>query len=167
MKTIKDRFTKAPYGFVEDDVNWLVARLFKRGDLSFTVNGASVTLLNKSEEELVNLVTKKQNVDKLLMEVRVRVDERDKKAVRDVMKELFHVSSAADDEDTVMKNFQNYAQKMIYEMERLEGEYQRYDYPGKKIVNDGMKLLHSILQYTAPLEFFGRAFMIWQKIMNR
>lgn len=154
MKTIKDRFTKAPYGFVEDDVNWLVARLFKRGDLSFTVNGASVTLLNKSEEELVNLVTKKQNVDKLLMEVRVRVDERDKKAVRDVMKELFHVSSAADDEDTVMKNFQNYAQKMIYEMERLEGEYQRYDYPGKKIVNDGMKLLRSILQYTAPLEFF-------------
>lgn len=154
MKTIKDRFTKAPYGFVEDDVNWLIARLFKRGDLSFTVNGASVTLLNKSEEELVNIVTKKQYVDKLLMEVRVRVDDRDKKAVRDVMKELFHVSSAADDEDTVMKNFQNYAQKMIYEMERLEGEYQRYDYPGKKTVNDGMKLLRSVLQYTAPLEFF-------------
>lgn len=154
MKTIKDRFTKAPYGFVEDDVNWLVARLFKRGDLSFTVNGASVTLLNKSEEELVNLVTKKQYVDKLLMEVRVRVDDRDKKAVRDVMKELFHVSSAADDEDTVMKNFQNYAQKMIYEMERLEGEYQRYDYPGKKTVKDGMKLMRSVLQYTAPLEFF-------------
>ena len=154
MKTIKDRFTKAPYGFVEDDVNWLIARLFKRGDLSFTVNGASVTLLNKSEEELVNIVTKKQYVDKLLMEVRVRVDERDKKAVRDVMKELFHVSSAADDEDTVMKNFQNYAQKMIYEMERLEGEYQRYDYPGKKTVNDGIRLLRSVLQYTAPLEFF-------------
>ena len=154
MKTIKDRFTKAPYGFVEDDVNWLVARLFKRGDLSFTVNGASVTLLNKSEEELVNIVTKKQYVDKLLMEVRVRVDDRDKKAVRDIMKELFHVSSAADDEDTVMKNFQNYAQKMIYEMERLEGEYQRYDYPGKKTINDGMKLLRSVLQYTTPLEFF-------------
>lgn len=154
MKTIKDRFTKAPYGFVDDDVNWQVARLFKRGDLSFTVNGASVTLLNKSEEELVNFVTKKQYVDKLLMEVRVRVDDRDKKAVRDVMKELFHVSSAADDEDTVMKNFQNYAQKMIYEMERLEGEYQRYDYPGKKIANDGIKLLRSVLQYTAPLEFF-------------
>ena len=154
MKTIKDRFTKAPYGFVEDDVNWLVARLFKRGDLSFTVNGASVTLLNKSEEELVNIVTKKQYVDKLLMEVRVRVADRDKKAVRDVMKELFHVSSAADDEDMVMKNFQNYAQKMIYDMERLEGEYQRYDYPGKKTVNDGIRLLRSVLQYTAPLEFF-------------
>ena len=154
MKTIKDRFTKAPYGFVEDDVNWLVARLFKRGDLAFTVNGASVTLLNKSEEELVNLVTKKQNVDKLLMEVRVRVDERDKKAVRDVMKELFHVSSVVDDEDTVMKNFQKYAQKMIDEIKEMGREYGQYAYPGKKTVDDGVKLLRSVLQYTAPLEFF-------------
>ena len=43
---------KAPYGFVEDDVFWLVARLFKRGDLTFTVNGATVSLNNKTEEEL-------------------------------------------------------------------------------------------------------------------
>ena len=30
MKSVKDRFMKAPYGFVEDDINWLVACLFKR-----------------------------------------------------------------------------------------------------------------------------------------
>ena len=34
MKSVKDRFMKAPYGFVEDDINWLIARLFKRGDLT-------------------------------------------------------------------------------------------------------------------------------------
>ena len=59
MKTVKDRFMKAPYGFVEDDVCWLVARLFKRGDLAFTVNGVSVTLNNKSEDEITNYITKK------------------------------------------------------------------------------------------------------------
>jgi uncharacterized protein (DUF1810 family) len=67
MKTVKDRFMKAPYGFVEDDVNWLVARLFKRGDLAFTVNGSSVNLNNKSEDEIVGFVTKKAFVEKLLM----------------------------------------------------------------------------------------------------
>ena len=50
---------KAPYGFVEDDVHWLVARLFKRGDLAFTVNGAAVSLNNKSEEEIIGFITKK------------------------------------------------------------------------------------------------------------
>ena len=92
MKTIKDRFMKAPYGFVEDDIHWLVARLFKRGDLSFTVNGESVNLNNRSEEEIIGYITKKQFVDKLLTEVRVRVPENQKKAVRTVMKELFKVA---------------------------------------------------------------------------
>ena len=81
---------KAPYGFVEDDIHWLVARLFKRGDLSFTVNGESVNLNNRSEEEIIGYITKKQFVDKLLTEVRVRVPENQKKAVRTVMKELFN-----------------------------------------------------------------------------
>ena len=48
MKTVKDRFMKAPYGFVEDDVHWLVAKLFKRGDLAFTVNGATVSSIMRN-----------------------------------------------------------------------------------------------------------------------
>ena len=80
---------KAPYGFVEDDVHWLVARLFKRGDLAFTVNGAAVSLNNKSEEEIIGFITKKAFAEKLRMEERVRVSDKDKKAVRDVMKENF------------------------------------------------------------------------------
>ena len=42
---------------------------FKRGDLSFTVNGESVNLNNRSEEEIIGYITKKQFVDKLLTEV--------------------------------------------------------------------------------------------------
>ena len=120
MKTVKDRFMKAPYGFVEDDVHWLVARLFKRGDLAFTVNGAAVSLNNKSEEEIIGFITKKAFAEKLLMEERVRVSDKDKKAVRDVMKETFRATTSAEDEDTIMKNFQRYAQNTIYEIERLE-----------------------------------------------
>ena len=86
MKTIKDRFMSAPYGFVEDDIYWLIARLFRRGDLTFTVNGTIVTLMNKSGDEIVNFIIKKQYADKLLMEVRTRVAEKDKKAVQKVMK---------------------------------------------------------------------------------
>lgn len=44
MKSLKDRFTKAPYGFVDDDVEWIVAHLFKKGQISLTLNGAVLTL---------------------------------------------------------------------------------------------------------------------------
>ena len=154
MKTVKDRFMKAPYGFVEDDVHWLVARLFKRGDLAFTVNGASVNLNNKSDEEIISFITKKAFVEKLLMEERIRVADKDKKAVRDVMKEVFGTGSVAEDEDTIMKNFQRYAENTIHEIQRLEPQYQTYAYPGKKVLESGKKLMQSVIQIPSPLEFF-------------
>ena len=154
MKTIKDRFMKAPYGFVEDDVQWLVARLFKRGDLAFTVNGESVNANNRTEEELVGYITKKQFVDKLLVEVRVRVPEKQKKAVRTIMKELFNVLPTAEDEDAMMSEFRRYCERTITSIDRLEPRYQLYAYPGKQVLAEGKKLMSSLLQINAPLEFF-------------
>lgn len=154
MKSIKDRFTKAPYGFIDDDIHWLVAQLFKKGDLSFTVNGANVTMLNKSEDEIVNYITKKQYADNLLMEERIRVSDKDKKIVRGVMKELFGTSSVTDDEDTQMKNFQKYSENMYHEMDKLETNYTHYSYPGKSVITTGKSLLQSVKQYTSPKEFF-------------
>ena len=154
MKTARDRFMSAPYGFVEDDVNWLIARLFKRGDLSFTVNGAVVTLMNKSGDEIVDYITKKQYVDKLLMEVRTHVSEKDKKAVQKVIKELFGTSLVSEDEDTGMRNFQNYSQRRLDEMDKLEINYQHYAYPGKKVIAEGRKLLLPVVQISDPKEFY-------------
>ena len=154
MKTIKDRFMRAPYGFVEDDIYWLIARLFGRGDLTFTVNGAIVTRMNKSGDAIADYITKKQYVDKLLMEVRIRVSEKDKKAVQKVIKELFGASLVSEDEDTGMRNFQNYAQKRIFEMEKLESNYQQYTYPGKKVIDGGKKLLNAVAQISEPKEFY-------------
>lgn len=155
MKTVKDRFMKAPYGFVEDDIHWLIARLFKRGDLAFTVNGESVSLNNKSDEEIIGYITKKAFVERLLMEERVRVNEKDKKAVRDVTKEVFHTSLSAEDEDSMMKSFQRYAQNTIVEIEKLEVYYKQYNYPGKKVLTIGKQLMQSVIQIQAPLEFFA------------
>lgn len=155
MKTIKDRFMSAPYGFSEDDIYWLVARLFWRGDLTFTVNGVVVTRMNKSGDEIADYITKKQYVDKLLMEVRIHVSEKDKKVVQKVVKELFGTSVASEDEDTNMRNFQNYSQRRIEEMERLEINYQHYAYPGKKVITEGKKLLFSVIQISDPKEFYA------------
>lgn len=155
MKSVKDRFMKAPYGFVEDDINWLVACLFKRGDLAFNVNGISVNLNNKSEDDIISYITKKAFVEKLLMEERVRVSEKDKKAVRDVMKEVFNTTVTTEDEDTIMKDFLRSSSNMINEMDKLEVYYKQYDYPGKNVIDTGKRLLKSVIQISGALEFFS------------
>ena len=155
MKSVKDRFMKAPYGFVEDDINWLVACLFKRGDISFIVNGASVSLNNKSEDEIINYITKKAFVEKLLMEERVRVAQKDKKSVRDVMKEVFNSTVSTEDEDSIMKDFKRLSSNMINEMDKLDVYYRQYNYPGKNVLDSGKRLLQSVMQLNDALEFFS------------
>lgn len=154
MKSIRDRFMKAPYGFVEDDVQWLVAKLFKRGELSFSVNGASVTMMNKDVEEIINYITKKAFVEKLVMEERVRVADKDKKAVRDILKELFHTSSPSDDEDAVMNCFIFFANKLIIELRVMKKDYDRAKYPGLKVIEEGIRIISDIVQIQFPVEFF-------------
>lgn len=154
MKSVKDRFMKAPYGFVEDDVQWLVARLFRRGDLSFSVNGASVTMMNKDVEEIINYITKKAFVEKLMMEERVRVADKDKKVVRDVLKELFHTSSPFDDEDAVMNFFISFVNKLITELRVMKKDYEKAKYPGLKVIEEGIRIMSDIVQIQSPIEFF-------------
>lgn len=158
MKSLLDRFMKAPYGFVEDDVEWLVAKLFKNGDIAFTVNGSSVTLVNKNEEELVRYITKKEYVEKLLTERREKANDNQKKVVREVMKELFGVSSVNDDDDSMMRSFQGYSQNVITELEKLEIMQKGASLPGKKVVENGKTILRAVTQIQSPIEFFKKVY---------
>ena len=154
MKSIKDRFMKAPYGFVEDDVHWLVAKLFRRGDLAFYVNGTSVSTHNKDAEELINYITKKSFVDKLMIEQKVRISEKEKKITKEVMKELFGATGSSDDEDIMMNSFIGYANKLTSTLGELEVRYESTRYPGKHVVEYGKSLLFGLVQIQVPTEFF-------------
>lgn len=155
MKSILDRFTKAPYGFVEADVQWLVAKLFKDGDIAFYVNSEAITLHSKTEDEIIRYLTRKEYNEKLLTEKRIKANEKQKKAVREVMKELFHVSSSSEDDDALMSNFMKYAGSLKVEMEKLEIRYSSQpQYPGKSVILTGKRLIILVLPIKYPNEFF-------------
>ncbi len=156
MKSLLDRFMKAPYGFVEADVQWLVAKLFKDGDIAFYVNSEPVTLLSKTPDEIVRFVTRKEFNERLMTEKRERATEKQKKSVREVMKELFGVSSSRDEDDAVMVDFLKYADTMKNDLEKLEIYYQNQSqYPGKRVVQEGKQLLKDVLQLKNAKEFFA------------
>ncbi len=156
MKSLLDRFMKAPYGFVEADVQWLVAKLFKDGDIAFYVNSEPVTLLSKSVDEIVRFVTRKEYTDRLMTEKRERASEKQKKSVREVMKELFGISSVSDEDDAVMASFLKYADHLKMDLEKLEIHYKTQPkYPGKNVVANGKKLLGDVLQINNSNEFFA------------
>lgn len=155
LKTLHDTFMKAPYGFVEDDVEWLVAKLFRDGDIALTVNGSSVTMLNKTEEEIIRFITKREYVDKVMVEKRQRANDAQKKSVREVFKELFNYHAVIEDDDSMMKYFQSYGKDILNELEKIELQQKDKNYPGVKIVQKGKALLRSVIQLQSPMEFFS------------
>lgn len=156
MKTLMDRFMKAPYGFVEDDVEWLVAKLFKNGDIAFTLNGTSVTVLNKTADEIVRYITKKEYVDKLMTERREKASDVQKKSVREVAKELFNISTLSDEDDGMMQSFQNYSKNLAGDLEKIEIMQGEKLLPGKRVVAAGKKMLRDVALIQSPTEFFDK-----------
>ncbi len=159
MKSISERFLKAPYGFVEADVQWLVAKLFKDGEIALFVNNEAVTLLSKSEEEIIRYLTRKEYNEKLMTERKEKANEKQKKAVREVMRELFNVTSASEDDDAIMKSFLGYASNLKTDLEKLEIHYSTQPkYPGKQLVRTGKSLMVDTLQLKYSTEFFAQIY---------
>ena len=155
MKSLLDRFMKAPYGFVEADVQWLAAKLFRSGDIAFFVNSEPITLLSKSEDEIFRFLTRKEFNERLMMERREKPSDKQKKAVRDVMKELFRASSASDDDDALMKTFLTYAESFKNKLEQLEIHYQNQPkYPGRQVVASGKALMQKLVDIKYSTEFY-------------
>ncbi len=156
MKTLMERFMAPPYGFIEADVQWLVAKLFKDGEIAFYVNNEMVSLISKSADELYRYVTRKEFLEKLMTEKRVKANDKQKKAVRAVMKDLLSYTCPSDDDDTIMSMFMGKAEKLKSELnERLKDYDYQPAYPCRKIITDGKKLLIDVLDCKYPTEFFS------------
>ena len=161
MKTLLDRFTKAPYGFIDSDVHWLVAKLFKDGEIALFLNGDVVSLFLETEEKIARYIIKREYSEKLMVKTKQKVEPKKKKMARDIAKELFKITLQSEDDDLIMRDFLKRADNFKQELEKLEIQYHtNYRYPGKNVVNDGKKLIIDILQAKYSAEFFDE---VWNR----
>lgn len=156
LKSLIDTFRAAPYGFIELDVQWIVAKLLKQGDITLYLNGEIINLLNKEAKEILRYLTRKEYYEKLMIELKVRAGQAQIKAAKSIIKELFRTSCLNDDEDVIMRDFQRYADSMKRELERIEYNYSTQPkYPGRTVVAKGKSLLTELLTMQFPAEFFN------------
>ncbi len=166
LKTVTNHFLQYPYGFVEADIQWLVARLFKDGDIAFWLNNEAVTTVNKTTQEIVKLITRKEYLEKLMIEKKEKPQEKHKKAVKEVNKELFGYTVSTDD-DTIMSDFIRSAKKLKTDIEILLSKYNgEIIYPGKSELKNGIELLNDVLQTKYTIEFFNTVFRIKDDLLD-
>jgi hypothetical protein len=155
LKSLLDRFTKSPYGFIDDDVRWLAAKLFKNSDIAFSVNSETVTLLNKSVDDIIRYLTKREFADKLLCERREKASDKQKKIVRDICKRLWSYTPVGDDDDILIRDFRGKLDGLKVELEKIEIKQQSQPaYPGYEVVKKGKALRAEVIQAFNATEFF-------------
>lgn len=156
IKTLKDRYQKAPYGFNEEDVEWIVAKLFKNGDINMMLNSEIISITGKSADDIVRYITRKEYLERLLLEKREKVSDRQKKSARQILDIVFKEGGVPDEEDYIMNLFKKRAGSLInYEFRDIEKQYiQTPQFPGGTIIKEGRKVFETIIDIENPAEFF-------------
>ena len=155
LKALSDKFAAVPYGFDPKDVQWLVAMLFKQGRISMILNSQTLSLLSNSHEELVKYITKREYVEKLLIDIRVRATDRQIRSLKEVIKDYFGGSVSSEDDDVLMKAFKNFAKNKKQFFDDIMVEYRiNPDLPSKSLMEKAKKNLEVVMNIKDSVEFF-------------
>ena len=155
LKTLLNTFTKEPYGFLPVDVEWLVARLFADGILTLTMNHEQLSLSSRNAQEFQRLFTRVESQERLLCDIRKHATDKQKRLVRDMMRDLFEKGVSSDDDEQLMADLKKECTDLREELRRQQATYREEPYlPGKRTVNVGIALMTSLIDPTTTESFY-------------
>ena len=155
LKTLLGIFTKEPYGFLPVDVEWLVARLFADGILTLTMNHEQFSLSSRNAQEFQRLFTRVESQERLLCDIRKHATDKQKRLVRDMMRDLFEKGVSSDDDEQLMSDLQKECTALRDELRRQQATYREEPYlPGKNTVDAGISLMTSLIDPTTTESFY-------------
>lgn len=155
LKTLLGIFTKEPYGFLPVDVEWLVARLFADGILTLTMNHEQLSLSSRNAQEFQRLFTRVESQERLLCDIRKHATDKQKRLVRDMMRDLFEKGVSSDDDEQLMAALKKECTDLREELRLQQAAYREEPYlPGKNTVDAGIALMTSLIDPTTTESFY-------------
>ena len=155
LKTLLNTFTKEPYGFLPVDVEWLVARLFVDGTLTLTMNHEQLSVSGRNPQEFQRLFTRVENQERLLCDIRKHATDKQKRLVKDMMRDLFQKGVSSDDDEELMKELQKECRDMLGNLREQLKSYEDKPYlPGKTTVDAGIALMNALINPITTDSFY-------------
>lgn len=167
IKTIMDQFTKAPYGYIDEDVKWLVAKVFKDGLVTAAVDKEPITLYNRKPEELTTYFTGKKFQEKILLLPKEEIDPQHLKAAKDVSKALFKVTVTTSEPDKLQQDLKVQCDRLMNKCDLyLERAADRKDYPGKIELKNAKDKLNVLINISDQKAFFKKLYEMKGELMD-
>ena len=155
IRTLLQDFTIAPYGFLDDDILYLLARLLKNEVVALYYSGE---IQNITSDETLNKILKRDYYDRTLIKMRKKIDVKYINDLKTVARNSFNEISLSDDEDGMIRDFKERCiGHTIDKLRDILGNYNNikaYQYPGKQVIEDALKLFNSISNIRDTSEVF-------------
>ena len=156
IKTLLQTFSAAPYGFLDDDILYLLMRLLKNEVVSL-IYGNEIQSI--TSENTLNKILKKEFYDKTLIKIRQRIPIDLINNLKSIARNSFDVFDIRDDEDGMIADFKEKCLiKTSNELRNVQVNYgygtKEYQYPGENIVQEALSIFEGLLIIKDVAEFF-------------
>jgi hypothetical protein len=155
LKAILNRYNKAPYGFVDLDIEWLIATLFAQKRIYLVKNAQNISLKTNSAEDILKFITERKFQDKILIDKKQDTKPRQIKDVKEVLRDFFDVVHTNDDDEALMEIFQAKSTIRLNQIKDISSEYKFEErYPGKLVIEESKELLRDVTVINSLNQFF-------------
>lgn len=157
MKTLRDHFVgKEPFGFVNEDLEWAIARLFKEANINLFKNGIPLATTDNIRD-ISKTILERKAPEKIRVELREIIDPSLKHLVKELGYALFESKNIVDEnnDDTTRVRFINYTNQMIEKFTTYKNQANTaINYPQSNLIDDVLKLLQQIADTRDTKSFF-------------
>lgn len=156
VKSIVIKFSNAPYGWKDIDIQAIIVSLFKKQEIKVILNGE---VLSPNNREIVNYVTKREYLERVILKTREKVNQKYIDVVKDLNQDLFGFSSLPIDEDGIMGIFKEECKKELSKINEILVNFTfKISYPGETILKHGKKLFTQIIEIVDTMDFFKEVY---------
>ncbi|MBR3244379.1 MAG: BREX system P-loop protein BrxC [Parasporobacterium sp.] len=158
LKTALDKFMAAPYGYTEEDVEYLIATLYKQGKISLKMNSVIYSPASTAADDAFKYLTKREFREKILLELKEVPPNAWVQSVKEIIHDFFGRTVMTDDTDSLMRDFRSYCTTKKAKIEEiLKDDYGKdYTLPGKAILEKAVRLIDTVMVINDPMTFYKR-----------
>ena len=155
IRSLITLFNKIPYGWKDLDIAGVLLTLFKEQQIRLELNGENIPT---NDLEVINYVTKRDFQDRVVIKKREIISPALITNAKNISIEVFNRSDVPNDEDGLMSRIKSFA---LSELNNSDGginellhNYKHQNYPGKRILENGKKLLEQLERIKDIKAFF-------------
>ena len=162
LKDVIDKYSDIPYGYIDEDISWLVATLFAQKRISLILNDSELFIDSDNTQQIYEYITSGKNSltsKKLLLSRKISIDSNKIRVVKNLFGDLSADEKFNYSDEELMSKFkelisinQTKIQNYIHEIQRFE------KYPGLETLKEYDSLSNDLLSKNTLKTFYDYVF---------